>query len=177
MFCDHARAVEMTPLLFWSLMTPKGRNFQGIEMIDVATLLQSKPAEVWSISPADTVFAAIQLMDAKGIGALLVLQENELVGVLSERDYARKVILKGRASSETSVKEIMTRQVFYTYPEQNIEDCLIVMTERRIRHLPVMQAERVVGMISMGDVVKEIIKEQRDKIAQLEHYITWEESY
>ena len=146
-------------------------------MIDVATLLQSKPAEVWSISPADTVFAAIQLMDAKGIGALLVLQENELVGVLSERDYARKVILKGRASSETSVKEIMTRQVFYTYPEQNIEDCLIVMTERRIRHLPVMQAERVVGMISMGDVVKEIIKEQRDKIAQLEHYITWEESY
>jgi len=146
-------------------------------MIDVASLLQTKPAGVWSVSPADTVFDALKLMDEKGIGALLVLHEGDLAGVLSERDYARKVILKGRASSETKVKEIMTRQVYYTYPEEDIEECMLIMTERRIRHLPVMQDERVVGMISMGDVVKEIIKGQRDKISHLEHYISWEESY
>ena len=146
-------------------------------MTDVARLLQTKPAAIWSVSPNDTVYAAIQLMEEKGIGALLVVQEGALAGVLSERDYARKVILKGRASSETLVKEIMTRHVYYTYPDQDIEACLVVMTEHRIRHLPVMQEKRLIGMISMGDVVKEIIKEQRDKIAQLEHYISWEESY
>ena len=146
-------------------------------MIKVAILLQAKSRQLWSVSPHDTVYTAIQLMDAKGVGALLVLHEGTLTGILSERDYARKVILKGRSSNDTQVKEIMTRQVYYTFPEQDIEECLVVMTEHRIRHLPVMQDEHVVGMISMGDVVKEIIKEQQDRISQLEHYITWEESY
>jgi len=116
-------------------------------------------------------------MDAKGIGALLVMHDGVLNGILSERDYARKVVLMGRSSRETQVKEIMTRQVYYTYPGQNTEECLVVMTEHHLRHLPVMQEERVIGMISMGDVVKDIIKEQQDRIAQLEHYISWEESY
>lgn len=146
-------------------------------MTNVASLLQGKPQSLWSISPTETVYAAIHLMDAKGIGALLVMQEGALHGILSERDYARKVILRGRSSSDTLVKEIMTHQVYYTYPEQDTEECLVVMTEHHIRHLPVMLDDRVIGMISMGDVVKDIIKEQQDKIAQLEHYITWEESY
>lgn len=146
-------------------------------MTTVATLLQAKPRHLWTVSPHDTVFTAIQLMDAKGIGALLVLQEGTLTGILSERDYARKVILKGRSSNDTLVKDIMTTQVYYTFPEQAIEDCLVVMTEHHIRHLPVMENELMIGMISMGDVVKEIIREQQDRISQLEHYITWEESY
>lgn len=146
-------------------------------MTDIASLLQDKSPGLWSVSPEDSVLDAIKLMDEKSIGALLVLHDGVLAGIFSERDYARKVILKGRSSSETQVKEIMTRQVYYTYPEQNIDDCMVVMTEHRIRHLPVLQDDRVMGMISMGDVVKEIIKEQRDKIAQLEHYISWEESY
>lgn len=146
-------------------------------MIVVADLLKDKPDAIWSVAPTDSVLNAIECMDEKGIGALVVLQEGILVGILSERDYARKVILKGRSSSETQVQEIMTRQVYYTFSDQNIEECLVVMTEHRIRHLPVMQDDRIIGMISMGDVVKEVIKEQRDKIAQLEHYITWEESY
>jgi len=146
-------------------------------MTDISSLLKDKASGLWSVSPQDTVFNAIKLMEEKGIGALLVLDAGVLTGILSERDYARKVILKGRSSGDTQVKEIMTRQVYYTYPDQKIEECLVVMTEHHIRHLPVMQDDDVVGMISMGDVVKEIIKEQRDKIAQLEHYITWEESY
>ena len=108
-------------------------------MIKVAILLQAKSRQLWSVSPHDTVYTAIQLMDAKGVGALLVLHEGTLTGILSERDYARKVILKGRSSNDTQVKEIMTRQVYYTFPEQDIEECLVVMTEHRIRHLPVMQ--------------------------------------
>ena len=146
-------------------------------MTDISSLLADKVSGLWSVSPEDTVLDAIKLMEEKGIGALLVLDAGVLAGILSERDYARKIILKGRSSSDTQVKEIMSRQVYYTYPDQNIEECLVVMTEHHIRHLPVMKDDHVVGMISMGDVVKEIIKEQRDKIAQLEHYISWEESY
>ncbi|MFO7602894.1 MAG: CBS domain-containing protein [Gammaproteobacteria bacterium] len=146
-------------------------------MKDVAALLSAKTAEVWSVAPQTTVYEAIKLMETKGIGALVVLDAGALAGVVSERDYARKVILKGRASSDTRVEEIMTRRVYYTYPEQDIDACLVVMTEHHIRHLPVMQGETVIGMISMGDVVKEIIREQRDKIKQLEHYINWEASY
>lgn len=146
-------------------------------MKDVASLLQTKQTGIWSVSPETTVLEALKLLKEKEIGALVVLQEGVLAGLLSERDYARKVFLKGRSSTDTLVKEIMTRQVYYTHPEQDIEECLVVMTEHHIRHLPVLKDNLVVGMISMGDVVKEIIKEQRDKIAQLEHYITWEESY
>ena len=146
-------------------------------MLKVAQLLEVKGSQIWSISPEDTVFEAIRIMDEKGIGALTVMQDGELVGILSERDYARKVILKDRSSKETLVKEIMTRDVYYTLPEQDVEACLAVMTERRIRHLPVISEDKVIGMISMGDVVKEIIADQKYMLEQLEHSISWGESY
>ena len=146
-------------------------------MASVETLLGNKETGVWSISPTNSIYEAIQMMDEKGIGALAVTHNDNLVGILSERDYARKVILKGRTSSETRVEEIMTRDVLYTFPEQNIEDCMVMMSERHIRHLPVIQNKVLMGMITLGDVVKEIIKEQKIKIQHLEQTITWGESY
>ncbi|MGD8927082.1 MAG: CBS domain-containing protein, partial [Thioalkalispiraceae bacterium] len=117
------------------------------------------------------------LMDEKGIGALVVTHNDRLVGILSERDYARKVVLKGRSSRDTSVDEIMTRDVLYTVPEQDIEDCMVMMSEHHIRHMPVMQNGILVGMVTLGDVVNEIIKEQQIKIKHLEQTISWGESY
>lgn len=146
-------------------------------MTTVAELLKQKKSEIYSISPNNTVLDAIKQMDEKGIGALAVLSNGEMAGIISERDYARKVILKGRSSKETKVKEIMTSRVYYTYPDQDTEACMVVMTEHHIRHLPVMENSKLVGMISLGDVVKDIIKEQKDKIKSLEKYISWEESY
>ena len=146
-------------------------------MVNVETLLADKEKAVWCIGPESTVFEAIELMDKKGIGALAVTHNDELVGILSERDYARKVILKGRSSAETKVEEIMTRDVFYTYPEQSVEDCMVLMSEHHIRHLPVLQKKNLIGMISLGDVVKQIIKEQKLKIEHLEQTISWGESY
>lgn len=146
-------------------------------MTSVETLLQTKGREVWSVGPDDTVYDAIALMDRKGVGALVVLQEGRLAGIVSERDYARKVILRGHASKETRVREIMTTRVYYVLPEEDVNECLTVMTHHRVRHLPVVQDERVVGMISIGDVVKHIIATQQSTIEHLEHYITWEESY
>lgn len=146
-------------------------------MTTVAELLKQKEPEIYSISPNNTVLDAIKLMDQKGIGALAVLLNGELAGIISERDYARKVILKGRSSSETRVKEIMTSHVYYTFPAQDTEVCMVMMTEHHIRHLPVVEDRKMVGMISLGDVVKDVIKEQKDKIKSLENYISWEESY
>jgi CBS domain-containing protein len=144
----------------------------------VKQLLEHKGHAVWRILPDETVFNAIKLMEEKEIGALaVVLGDGTLIGILSERDYARKVILKDRASKETKVKDIMTRNIYYTYPQQNIEECLAIMTQHRIRHLPVMKDREMVGMISMGDVVREIIAEQRFMIEQLEHTLSWEEAY
>jgi CBS domain-containing protein len=144
-------------------------------MITVGELLDKKGRNLWSLEPDATVFEAIQLMDNKGIGALAVLNKGQLVGMISERDYARKVILKGRSSRETLVRDIMTTQVYYTFPSQTIDDCMIVMTERSIRHLPVMKGDEMVGMLSLGDLVKEIIAEQKLIIEQLEHYISGDE--
>ena len=144
-------------------------------MITVGELLNRKGHGVWSVSPEDTVFDAIKMMGEKGVGALTVLKDGVLVGMLSERDYARQVILKGRTSKETKVKEIMTSQIYYTFPDQTAEDCMIVMTERRIRHLPVLKDDELIGMISIGDLVKSIIAEQKFIIEQLEHYITGDE--
>ena len=144
-------------------------------MITVAELLDRKGHGIWSVAPDDSVFEAIKLMDDKGIGAVAVISEGVLVGMLSERDYARKVILKGRSSSDTKVKEIMTSQVYYTFPSQSVEDCMIVMSERRIRHLPVLKGDELVGMLSIGDLVKDIIAEQQFIIEQLEHYIAGDE--
>jgi len=146
-------------------------------MATVETLLSSKEQGIWSISPANSVYEAIQVMDEKGIGALAVTHNDDLVGILSERDYARKVVLKGRSSRDTSVDEIMTRDVLYTFPEQDIEDCMVMMSEHHIRHMPVIQNEVLIGMISLGDVVKQIIKDQKIKIEHLEQTITWSESY
>ncbi len=146
-------------------------------MINVGKLLQLKGHEIWSANPDDSIFDAMQLMNDKGIGALPVLQEGRLIGILSERDCARKMILDDLPAKETKVKALMTRQVYYTLPEQDVEDCLSIMSKHHIRHLPVVENEKVLGVIAMGDVVKEIILEQRSKIDHLEHYISWEESY
>ena len=144
-------------------------------MITVGELLNRKGHGVWSVSPEDTVFDAIKMMGEKSVGALTVLKDGVLVGMLSERDYARQVILKGRTSKETKVKEIMTSQIYYTFPDQTADACMIVMTERRIRHLPVLKDDELIGMISIGDLVKSIIAEQKFIIEQLEHYITGDE--
>lgn len=146
-------------------------------MTNVDKLLQDKGREVWVISPEATVFDAVKLMDEKGVGALAVVQGDKLVGVISERDYARKVILKDRVSKQTRVQEIMTREVLYTSPQDSIESSLALMSKHHIRHLPVLRGEQLVGMISMGDVVKEIITQQQYKIENLEHTLSWGESY
>jgi CBS domain-containing protein len=146
-------------------------------MVRVEALLDMKGHELWSIGPDDTVYAAIERMDQKSVGALVVLHDGDLVGIVSERDYARKVILKGRSSKETKVRDIMTTRVYYTFADEDVEACMAVMTKHRIRHLPVLQEQRIIGMISIGDVVKHIIAEQRSTIEHLEHYISWEESY
>jgi CBS domain-containing protein len=138
----------------------------------VRDILTRKGNDVWSISPSASVYEAMKLMADKGIGALLVMEGEKLVGIISERDYARKVILQGRSSRTTSVEEIMTSRVAYAEPGQNIEECMAVMTEKRIRHLPVMEVGQVRGVISIGDLVKSIIDEQKFIIEQLERYIT-----
>ena len=139
-------------------------------MATVRQLLEGK-TDVWSVSPRNSVYEAIELMAVKGIGALLVMENDELVGILSERDYARKVILKGRSSKETAVKEIMTEKVLYVSPERTIEDCMALFTKKRIRHLPVMEEGKVVGIISSGDVIKAMLSQQQLIIEQLESYI------
>ncbi|MCW9024597.1 MAG: CBS domain-containing protein [Gammaproteobacteria bacterium] len=148
-------------------------------MVNVNKLLTNKGNgnDVWNIAPDATVFSALELMEEKSVGALAVVLDGKLVGILSERDYARKVFLKGRSSKDTRVKDIMSTQVYYVEPEYSIEQCMAVMTEHHVRHLPVLENKSLVGMISLGDVVKEIISEQKIKIKELENYITWEESY
>lgn len=146
-------------------------------MNTVEKLLDAKKNEIWTISPEDTVFDAIKKMNEKSVGALPVVLDDKLVGILSERDYARKVILEDRSSKETQVKEIMTKRVFHTSPEQKVEECMAVMTEHHIRHLPVITDGKLSGMISVGDVVKYIISDQKFKIEQLEQTISWGESY
>jgi len=146
-------------------------------MITVGELLEGKGHNVWSVGPEDTVYDTIKMMDEKHVGALAVVKDNELIGIISERDYARQVILKDRTSRQTKVKEIMTRHVYYTHPEQTIDECLVIINERRIRHLPVLDHNKLVGMMSVGDVVKEIIKDQKYTIEQLENHLSWAESY
>jgi CBS domain-containing protein len=140
-------------------------------MKTIKEILQSKPLGVLSISPEASVLDALRLMAEKEVGALVVLENERLAGIFSERDYARKVILHGKSSKDTSVREIMTSKVVYVRPEQSVEECMALMTDKRIRHLPVLQENRVIGVISIGDVVKEVISEQRFVIEQLEQYI------
>ena len=140
-------------------------------MLRVNYLLAFKNKTVWTIGPEEPVLAAIQLMADKHIGALPVLRENELIGIVSERDYARKVILMGRSSSDTPVWEIMSSPVKTVSADEAVHRCMEIMTEHRIRHLPVMEKNRLIGMISIGDLVKAVIEEQQQTITQLERYI------
>jgi CBS domain-containing protein len=143
-------------------------------MTTVKLYLQRKGNQVWSTRPDATVYEALLLMAEKDIGALLVLESGRVVGMFSERDYARKLILHGKASKETLVRDIMTSKVVCVSLQHTIEECMAVMTDKRIRHLPVMEADQVMGMISIGDVVKSIISEQEFVIEQLTNYITGE---
>jgi CBS domain-containing protein len=141
-------------------------------MQSIEQLLESKGRDIWSIGPDASVFDAIEMMDEKGVGALLVMNDGDLVGVISERDYARKVILKGRSSRKTPIKQIMTTDVVCAQANQNIEACMAVMTEKRIRHLPITRDGQLVGVVSLGDLVKAVIADQEAVIEQLEHYIS-----
>lgn len=140
-------------------------------MLSVQQLLDQKPKVIYSIAPDEPVIAAIRQMAEHHIGALLVMSGEKLVGILSERDYARKVVLMGRSSNDTPVQEIMTSKVITVTPNQDVNDCMQLVTERRIRHLPVVKGERVLGVLSIGDLVRAVIEEQGRTIADLESYI------
>jgi CBS domain-containing protein len=139
----------------------------------VAHLLAAKGRDVWSVTPNSTVYDALQVMADKGVGALVVIDDDgNLAGIMSERDYARKVVLLDRVSRETEVSEIMTSDVFCVTPSNTVDDCMGMMTDRRIRHLPVLEDGEVMGIVSIGDIVKAVMRNQRDLIEQLEQYIT-----
>jgi CBS domain-containing protein len=140
-------------------------------MVTAAELLQQKSPAIHSIEPEDPVLEAVRLMAEHGVGALLVMNGTRLAGIVSERDYARKVVLLGRSSSETPVWQIMTSPVFTVEPTQSVQQCMRLMTDRRVRHLPVVQGERVLGVLSIGDLVRSVLEEQQRTIEQLEHYI------
>ncbi|MFT5099193.1 MAG: CBS domain-containing protein [Candidatus Azotimanducaceae bacterium] len=144
-------------------------------MTQVSELLAHKGGEVWSIGPANSVYQAIEMMALKGIGALTVVSDaGDLIGIVSERDYARKIILLGKSSKETLVSDIMTLRVIYVTPDDEVKNCLALMTDKRVRHLPVLEENRLIGMISVGDLVKSIIDQQSYTIDQLERYIKGE---
>jgi CBS domain-containing protein len=140
-------------------------------MKNLKQLIAAKGGQVWSIRPDASVFEALQLMAEKDVGALLVMDGSRLAGVMSERDYARKVILHGKASQNVPVREIMTTDVVRVDPSATVEECMALMTQRRVRHLPVCEGDDLVGLVSIGDLVKEVIAEQEQTIRQLESYI------
>jgi CBS domain-containing protein len=141
-------------------------------MATVKQLLDQKGHEVLSIGPDDSVFDAIKKMADNNVGSLVVLEGEKLVGIITERHYARNVFLKGRSSPETTVREIMSTHVVCARPEQSVEECMAVMTDKAVRHLPVLEKKQLIGVVSIGDLVKNIISDQKFVIEQLEHYIT-----
>jgi CBS domain-containing protein len=141
-------------------------------MKKIRDILKTKGDTIWSVKVDDTVFEALKIMADKHLGALLVIDDEQIVGIISERDYARKVILAGRFSHATRVEEIMSANVVCAQLDQNIDESMAVMTDKRIRHLPVLDQGKVVGVVSIGDLVKAVISEQQFVIEQLEHYIT-----
>ena len=138
----------------------------------IREILENKGDEIWFVGPHATVYEAIEIMADKVVGALVVIENDKLVGIISERDYARKVILRGRSSRDTPVLDIMTSRVIHTSPDNTVDECMALMSENKIRHLPVMQDDQLLGVISIGDLVKETIKEQKSTIEQLERYIS-----
>jgi CBS domain-containing protein len=145
-------------------------------MNTVRQVLQIKGKYIWSIAPNETVYEALRMMANKDVGALIVMEGEKMVGILSERDYARKIILHGKASKETLVSEIMTPLVYTVHPDQTIEECMDIMTRRRIRHLPVVENDILSGVISIGDVVNNIIHHQRQVISNMENRVLGKES-
>ena len=140
-------------------------------MRTVQQLLDEKGHEIQSVHPDDSVYDAIQKLANANIGSLIVVEDDRPVGIFTERDYARNVILKGKSSPTTPIRDIMTTRVVYAQPDQTVEECMAVMTDKHIRHLPVLYGEKLIGMISIGDLVKSIIAEQKFTIEQLEHFI------
>jgi len=138
----------------------------------IRSILQHKGSEVWWVTPDQLVYEAIEKMAERGVGALLVMAGAKVAGIISERDYARNVVLKGRSSKQTKVQEIMTSPVIVVTPDHSVDECMTIMTNHRIRHLPVMQDEKVVGLVSIGDLVRSIISEQAETIQYLGNYIT-----
>ena len=141
-------------------------------MLSVRNILSTKGDQLWSVSPSATVYQALEIMAEYNIGAVPVVENSKLVGIFSERDYARKVILKGKSSQNTQVSELMTTKVFYVKPQRTLQDCMFLMTDKHIRHLPVIDEGELVGIITIGDVVKGIISEQKRTIEDLESYIS-----
>jgi CBS domain-containing protein len=141
-------------------------------MKTVREIIATKGGDIWTIPPDTTVFEALKTMADKNVGALLVLDGDAITGILSERDYARKVILHGKSSKELQVSEIMSSKVYFVSPTDNVDDCMALFTNKRVRHLPVLENEQLVGIISIGDVVKAVIADQEYTIRHLENYIT-----
>ena len=141
-------------------------------MTTIAQLLNTKGNQIWSVKPEATIFEALEIMSEKEIGALLVMEGEKLMGIFSERDYARNVILKGKSSKNTLVGELMTKKVFFIDSEKTINDCMAIMTIKHVRHLPIIENDKVIGMVTIGDVVNQIISEQEFTIQHLENYIT-----
>jgi CBS domain-containing protein len=137
----------------------------------VGSILRYKGDQVCSVNPEESVFQAIRLMADKGIGALVVIADDRLAGIISERDYARKVVLQGKSSKETRVRDIMTSPVFSVGPDHTVDDCLRIVTTKRIRHLPVVQGDSVIGVVSIGDLVRRVISTQGETIQYLQEYI------
>jgi CBS domain-containing protein len=138
----------------------------------IGLVLKRKGSDVWSIAPAQTVYEAIERMAEKGVGALLVLSEGKIAGIISERDYARKVMLRGKSSRTTLVREIMASPVISATPDQPVSECMAIMTRNRIRHLPIVENDLILGVVSIGDIVKWIVAEQEGIIEQLHNYIS-----
>jgi CBS domain-containing protein len=144
-------------------------------MTAVAQILKSKSDQsIYTIGPEASVFDAVKLMAEKNIAAVLVLEGQTIVGIITERDYARKIVLVARSSKETRVRDVMSSQVMYVRPGQSSEECMVLMTENRVRHLPVLDGGKLIGLVSIGDLVRDVISEQKFTIKQLEHYITGE---